>query len=282
MSFQIASASVLGRDHVGPGKNNQDAVWVAQDSGIILAVVCDGCGSGAHSEVGAKIGARLVAAEVGNLVGDHADLLATADSPAVMIAAVNHVLRRAQDNVMAQLRVLANAMGERLTATVQDYFLFTVVGTAVSPKFTFVFGCGDGVAILNGLDLKLGLTDGTNAPPYLGYHLVGQGRGGLEAKAVIPTSELVSLVVASDGLEGLLADPEAKLPGKSDKVGLASRLWEDDKLFANPDALRRFLVLANRTSEVYDWKAQTVKREHGLLKDDTSLVVIRRKPQETK
>ncbi len=278
MSFQIASASVLGRDHVGPGKNNQDAVWVAQDSGIILAVVCDGCGSGAHSEVGAKIGARLVAAEVGNLVGDHADLLATADSPAVMIAAVNHVLRRAQDNVMAQLRVLANAMGERLTATVQDYFLFTVVGAAVSSKFTFVFGCGDGVAILNGLDLKLGLTDGTNAPPYLGYHLVGQGRGGLEAKAVIPTPELTSLVVASDGLEGLLADPEARFPGKPEKVGLVSRLWEDDKLFANPDALRRFLVLANRTSEVYDWKAQTVKREHGLLKDDTSLVVVRRTP----
>lgn len=279
-SLQIASASVLGRDHVGPGKNNQDAVWVAQDSGIILAVVCDGCGSGAHSEVGAKIGARLVASEVGSLVGDHADLLATADSPAVMIAAVNHVLRRAQDNVMAQLRVLANAMGERLTATVQDYFLFTVVGAAVSPKFTFVFGCGDGVAILNGLDLKLGLTDGTNAPPYIGYHLVGQGRGGLEAKGVIPTAELASLVVASDGLDGLLADPEARLPGKTEKVGPVSRLWEDDKLFANPDALRRFLFLANKPSEVYDWKAQAVRREHGLLKDDTSVVVIRRTPKE--
>lgn len=274
--IDVASASIIGRDHVAPGKNNQDAVHVAQDSRITVAVVCDGCGSGSHSEVGAKLGARLVAMEVGRLLGDHVDLIETAETSALRVKSVNYILKRAQDNVLAQLRVLANAMGESLTATVQDYLLFTIVGAAISPEFTFTFGCGDGVAILNGLDLKIGLTDGTNAPPYLGYHLVGQGRGDLEVKALIPTSEFQSLVIATDGLEGLHADPEARLPGKTEKVGLVSRLWEDDKLFANPDALRRFLFLANKPSEVFDWKAQTVKREHGLLKDDTSLVVIRR------
>lgn len=283
MSLQVASASVIGRDHIGPGKNNQDAVCVERSDKDVIAVVCDGCGSSAHSEVGAKIGARLIASSLARRLRLSWELLDEGfrASGKAGVDGVNTILKRVQEDVLAQIRVLANGMGDSLTSVIQDHFLFTVVGAAVMPEYAFVFTCGDGVAILNGLDLKIGLTDGTNAPPYLGYHVVGQGRDGLAAKALIHGDEFSSLVIATDGLEGLRADPEARLPGKTEKVGPVSRLWEDDKLFANPDALRRFLFLANKPSEVFDWKAQTVKREHGLLKDDTSLVVIRRKQQET-
>lgn len=288
--FEIASGSVLGRDHVGPGKNNQDAVWVERELGCasvdgrpladqVVAVVCDGCGSGDHSEVGAKIGARLVTA---NLVQKIREKKFKAPSEgasfgdgAKLLGSINEFLRRVQDDVLAQIRVLALGMGGSLTATVQDYFLFTVVGAVVTQELAFVFGCGDGVAIMNGLDLKIGLKDGSNAPPYLGYHLVGQGRDNLAVKGVLPLSEFRTLVIASDGLMDLFADQHAKLPGKTEKVGFVSRLWEDDRFFSNKDGLRRFLALANKTSESFDWKAQTVKREHGLLKDDTSVVVIR-------
>lgn len=280
--FQVASASVIGRDHIAPGKNSQDAFCVDRHDKDVIAVVCDGCGSSAHSEVGAKIGARLIAATVAKrlrLAWGTVDDPVRAGHGQTALAAVDAVLLRVQDDVLAQLRVLANAMGDSLTAMVQDHFLFTVVGAVVTPEFAFVFGCGDGVAILNGLDLKIGLTDDTNAPPYIGYHLVGQGRDGLKAKALIHGDEFQSLVIATDGLDGLRSNPEACLPGKDEKVGLVSRLWEDGRFFSNQDALRRFLALANRSVETADWKAQVMKREHGLLKDDTTVVVIRRTPE---
>src|SRR5215468_1818686 len=55
----IASASVTGARHRRIGRNGQDAVasWVGD--GMAAVVVCDGCSAGAHSEVGARIGASL-------------------------------------------------------------------------------------------------------------------------------------------------------------------------------------------------------------------------------
>ena len=57
--FESAGGSVTGRNHIKAGKNNQDAYDIFSDDHCTLAVVCDGCGSCPHSEVGAKIGAKL-------------------------------------------------------------------------------------------------------------------------------------------------------------------------------------------------------------------------------
>ncbi len=62
--FEIAGGSVSGRSHVLAGKGNQDAYYWAGQETSLVAVVCDGCGSGASSEVGAELGARLLVAEV--------------------------------------------------------------------------------------------------------------------------------------------------------------------------------------------------------------------------
>ena len=61
LPFQLAFATVAGRMHHLSGRNNQDAYAWTQGPGGLIAVVCDGCGSGPHSEVGAQVGARLVA-----------------------------------------------------------------------------------------------------------------------------------------------------------------------------------------------------------------------------
>ncbi len=54
--FEVAAGSVTGRSHVLGGKPNQDAfAFRAADHGLV-GVVCDGCGSGAHNEVGAAGG----------------------------------------------------------------------------------------------------------------------------------------------------------------------------------------------------------------------------------
>src|SRR5262245_8137740 len=68
-ALEIAGGSIAGQMHLAAGRNNQDAYcWEASPGGLV-AVVCDGCGSGPHSEVGALIGARLVVRAVSRLRG---------------------------------------------------------------------------------------------------------------------------------------------------------------------------------------------------------------------
>ena len=58
--FEIAGGTVLGREHLRLGKNNQDAfAFKVVDDYAIMAIVCDGCSAGAHTEVGAKLGASI-------------------------------------------------------------------------------------------------------------------------------------------------------------------------------------------------------------------------------
>ena len=51
-----------GKSTARVGRNNQDAHAFSVCDERILALVCDGCGSGRYSEVGAQIGARLLLA----------------------------------------------------------------------------------------------------------------------------------------------------------------------------------------------------------------------------
>jgi len=53
--FFVAAGTIIGREHVRLGKNNQDKVIVSVRDDSIVAVVTDGCGSGNSSEVGAAL-----------------------------------------------------------------------------------------------------------------------------------------------------------------------------------------------------------------------------------
>src|SRR5512133_1395744 len=113
--FEIAGGSVPGRSHLLAGKCNQDAFHWAVEARSLVAVVCDGCGSGAESEVGAALGARLVVAEVGRAIALGGDI----DSPALW--------DEVRGNVLARLSDLLGAMGGRRSVLVSELFLFTVV-----------------------------------------------------------------------------------------------------------------------------------------------------------
>ena len=68
-TFEIASGTVPGRNHVGRnglliGQNNQDGMTILTEPNALIAVVTDGCGSQGQSEVGARLGARLLANEI--------------------------------------------------------------------------------------------------------------------------------------------------------------------------------------------------------------------------
>jgi hypothetical protein len=105
-------------------------------------------------------------------------------------------------------------------------------------------GCGSGA--LPGERLRLGPFPG-NAPPYLGYGLLGDGPRFAVHRA-LPAADLGAVLLGTDGAAEL--------------SGPLSRLSEDDRCFRNRDAIRRRLTLLDRESA---------------LEDDTTVVVIRRR-----
>ncbi len=266
--FDVAAGSVTGRDHVLAGRNNQDAYHWACLPHTVMAVVCDGCGSGKHSEVGAQMGARLIVAAMTRALPGPSHTFW-------------HCVRH---DALAQLRRLAEQMGGSLTYTVQDYLLFTVVGVLVTPSSAFCFSLGDGVMVVNSDLIPLGPFP-ENAPPYLAYALLDAQNcrpsalsRGFQMQRVLPTTAVQSIVLGTDGLEALLQAAARPLPGKQVAVGPLCQFWQEERYFTNPDAVRRTLALVNREVVQPDWEAQRLDRQGSLLPDDTTLVVIRRRP----
>jgi len=245
--FEIAGGSVPGRTHVVAGRNNQDAFgWAADDDGLV-AVVCDGCGSAPHSEVGARLGARLFVHAAARLLRSPLE--------------ARDLLEQVSQDVLANLRVLARQMGDAagFVRTVRDHFLFTIVGLLVTARGATTFCLGDGLLVVNGRRTRLGPFP-DNQPPYLGYRLLSDlpevperalvPSLSLEVHTTMPVDAVQSIVLATDGA-----------------ADLDATFWDDDRFFTNADMVRRRLAVLNRAPG-------------GGLDDDTTLVVVRRKAAE--
>ncbi len=263
LPLEIAGGSVPGSAHVLAGRNNQDAFcWARTESGLV-AVVCDGCGSSSHSDVGANVGARLIAQSA-------AGLLDARMEPAAL-------LERVRGDVVARLRLLATAMSieassdrgsgtaTRYSTTVVEHFLFTAVGVIVDARFATTFALGDGLIVANGDHHRLGPFP-NNEPPYLGYDLLDkkEHRRPFDVHQPIPRGDLDSLLIGTDGVLDLDGMAERKLSGREDNVGALSQFWHDDRFYRNPDMVRRRLTVINRGLR------------GGILSDDTTFVVLRR------
>jgi len=259
-SYEIAGGTVTGRSHLLAGKPNQDAYAFVSRGEILVAAVCDGCGSGAHSEVGAQLGARIGTARLAERLEGGAQL----DDPALWDG-----LRA---DLLGALRDLAAAMGGGLARTVTDHFLFTVVGLALVGDRGCVFAAGDGIAAVDGVITRLGPFPG-NEPPYLGYGLLEPHAPGFSTVRAFEGAR--SVLLGSDGAADLADLAARSLPGGGE-VGPISRFWEDDRYFHNRDAVRRRLALVNRDVTRPLWEERRIERETGLLDDDTTVVVVRR------
>ncbi len=286
-AFELASASVCGWDHQRVGRNNQDALALERGARHLVLVVADGCGSSPGSEVGARLGARLLAAALlgrlepapvekargdspgadratGSAAGE-ACAEASPSRPRVDLAAS---LAAARADVLDRLRDLARGLcsapepdDRALAAAVREQLLFTLVGAVVGPEETALFALGDGLLELNGRSFPLGPFPG-NQPPYLGYALLPQALHGfapedlqLQIRARVPTSELRSLALGTDGALDLGA-----------AAATLDLLLTEPVLFKNPDGLRRRLYLLARDQP----------GRPAPLHDDTTLVLLRR------
>ena len=221
--FEWAKGSVTGREHIRINKNNQDAVLIKSTADYVIGIVADGCGSKTHSEVGAWLGVEILVEAIANHLPQ---------------SLTEETLDTIGEQVIDRLPKLSNF---------QDYYLFTLLGFVVTSTDTIVFGCGDGLFSING-DLSQ-LSFENNAPPYLIYPGTK-----LEVYQHIPTEELTSIVIATDGLEDWL---------KAKDLNQFSQL---DKYFKNPDQVRRTLAIA--------------QKKESLLADDTTLITLRRKTLE--
>lgn len=249
--FRLSGASVPGSDHTQVGKpfwkNDQDAYFLCQEEHYSIGIVADGCGSGASSEVGAKIGVRLLAKEIADSLDRDLPLF----DPVIPWSLITLRLD-------AWIANLAEAMGGKTAKTVEEYFLFSFVGFVITPKKTTVFHCGDGSYAVNGEVTNLGPFP-NNAPPYFAYRTLRMDPD-LQIQAVeFDTADVESVAVATDG---------------TDYVPDYPRTLEDwisaDAVFSNPDALRRRLAVMNRE------RVENGLLIPGPLKDDTTLVIARR------
>ncbi len=265
--FELAAGSITGREHLRVGKNNQDGYYYISLDSATIAVVCDGCGSGIHSEVGAKVGSRLVAQAILNNLQDSL-------SP--------DFWQQVYQDLLHKLKDMAVVLGGELVETVREYLLFTIVGALITPTQTAIFAIGDGVFALNDQIIPLPSFP-NNAPPYIAYGLIPDAVSNIQLSDCqfqiyrqLPTNEVNSILIGSDGVLDLMQVADKPLPGKSELVGEISQFWSD-AYFQNGDRIRRRLSLINNSSIKPDWEQQCLRRENGLLADDTTMVVIRRK-----
>ena len=266
-NFEVAGGSVIGRDDVDKGQNSHDAYDFVHIGKGIVAVVCDGCGSGKHSEVGAKIAARIVSHELARMLSRNT---------------IN--LHRLKITLISNMAVIANGMGYSMSDIIGDYFLYTVICAIIDSKNTRIIGFGDGAYVLNG---HVNNIDYDNVPPYIAYNITGSSAfekdpelADFRVLETIPTGFLGSLIIGSDGLYDLIRAAEKEMPGKKNKkVGNISQFWAEDKYFSNNFAISRKLRLINRTSSKIDWEKRRTDKQVGLLHDDTTFIVVRRNPR---
>lgn len=262
--FALAGASVTGRDHrnVNLHRNGQDGFTIVRSERSTVAVVADGCGSSRHSEVGAKLGARLAAEIIRHQTAEHGEIIWSA------------VLRE----LLAGIGALTAQMGGSFSRTVQDYFLFTLAGTVLTGETAIFFALGDGIVIVNGQHFPLGPFPG-NQPPYAAYGLV-KDRVDIPAELLdfreicrLPLSDLEHFLIGTDGVNDLIAAENLKTPGLPETVGSISQFWEDGKYFepGKSELMERRLRIISR-----DWPKHDP--EPGLLPDDTTLIAGRWSP----
>lgn len=271
IQFEIAGGTVVGRDHVRIGKNSHDAYsWFHKE--LTVAVVCDGCGSGDHSEVGAKIGAKIVVNQV---------LCHYRAEPGSFHYAnmQNPGLVNVQRSILTHIQSIAESMAGSFSKNVSDYFLFTIIGLILDPKAgqAYIFGCGDGMFYVN--DVPTILPSPNNAPPYLAYNLVDTNRPKPELGMLWmgPLDTVWSILLGTDGAVDLARSFDKPIPGREEKIGPISQFWEKDGFFKNPFSIGHKLALINRSTSKIDWEKKAMSEAHGPLHDDTTLITIRRK-----
>jgi len=238
------AAAVTGARHLRAARNGQDAAAAWRGERAAAVVVCDGCGAGAASEVGARLGAQLVIASLSRQL-------------AAGVGAADPALwQQVREDVRGVLGQLTDALPGERAQVVHDHFLFTIVAAVAAGGEGAVWAIGDGVYAIEDRERVLGPYD-DNQPPYLAYDLLG-----MPAPAHLETMQAPrgTIVVATDGFA---------------ELGLAWVREDAARYLSHPDALRRRLAVLARSDERIEWDARRIVRTPAPLQDDGAVAIVR-------
>ena len=230
--------SVTGLEHVRLGRNNQDALAACELGGLLSVVVTDGCGSGAFSEVGARLGASYFARELCAQVA--------------VYGFTDEAVHAAGEALLAWLEPVARGLGD-VVAGVAEHLLFSVLAAVTDGDQVLVCGAGDGLFTIDGRLTVVEPGKG-NAPAYLTYRLVPKERLTAPADPRLVThfnGHAREVVIATDGALALVKEGSTAL----------SELALSAFVGTSPYLLRRRLTVL-------------AERERRLL-DDTTVAVVR-------
>ena len=190
MPIQVRAGHIIGRDHMIRQANCQDGYAVAQHNGHVIGMVCDGCGEGAHSEVGAKLASQYLVTQTVNLLN--------------MNRSLNDISVELHHSMISFLNYLVAGMqpADR-TTYIQHNLLFTIVGIVASENGGVIFTAGDGLTLI---DDNIRAIDQHNTPAYIAYNLLDcDTLGDFEMPASFEVTRFdgqwEKLAVASDGFE---------------------------------------------------------------------------------
>ncbi len=155
MSITIRAGKIVGRDHLVRQANCQDALAVAECGDQVIAGVCDGCGEGARSEVGAALAADFIVTRA----SEHIEAGKTAnDLPSLLYWQTLAYLEQ----------LLAVAGPANRVQFAHDYLLFTILGAVLTPDGGVIFSAGDGQFAIDDHVTEI---DQRNRPAYIAYQL---------------------------------------------------------------------------------------------------------------
>lgn len=256
--FLATAGSIVGREHVRVHKNNQDGYAIASDGDTIVAAVTDGCSSSKYSEVGA----RLAAAWLARCATTYAPGPTTPERP--------EQLGDALIDFLSSVCIQMSPRGMPIDDLLHHYFLFTYLCVVVTQEETWIVGQGDGVFSVNGTTRVLD-SGPDNAPRYPAYRLADPNRlkggaqtvhGGRPSTLYSgPTASLESLVIGTDGLVDLMERADEPLNDGTRQGGI-EQFERENRFITNPTLLHKKLVV--------------IGEGHGRLRDDTTMVLIRR------
>ena len=196
--IHIAVGGAAGNDHKnphGPGATNyQDSASLIFNGEIpIGAVICDGCGSMPHSEIGAQFASKRLAELISGDLADNGcvDLEKVCTQFIAMVE---------------QAAMLYKTGNEAIEKVIAEYFLFTVLLAYEQNGEIVIAGCGDGMYMADD-EIFVIEPPLKNAPPYLSYRLIPSQYCGqadiltIREIARIPISSVrKSVIIGSDGL----------------------------------------------------------------------------------
>lgn len=171
-------AQHVGRGHLLSGRNLQDAMCSFRVGDFVAGVICDGCSDGAHSEVGAALGAQYLTA----LIDDYRNC--TWLTPIKIAAKLERRLTQYLQTLLVPYQEIMTE--QELAHYVENHLLFTVVGFIWTPEESVFFYCGDGTILIN--DEVHHLNVG-NKPLYPAYRLIPYA---VPKTLVVPPMEIMA------------------------------------------------------------------------------------------